>query len=141
MSVASAIFVYGTLMFPQIMGRVIGREPLSETAIASGWERLRIRGESYPGLIARPGASVAGRLYRDLEPSEICCLDEYEGEAYYRARVRVDTEQGPAEAEAYLIRTDHQHLLSPERWEPTWFAEHHFADYLAALDGETEKDR
>ncbi|WP_261570896.1 gamma-glutamylcyclotransferase family protein, partial [Frankia gtarii] len=56
------LFVYGTLMFPEVVSTLIGRVPPMESAAAPGWRAARLRDRLYPGLVRRgaPAGSPTG---------------------------------------------------------------------------------
>ena len=65
------IFTYGSLMFDEVWCQVVtGRYP-SEPALLDHHQRHALTGLSYPGVVATPGAQVAGRLYRDVSAADI----------------------------------------------------------------------
>jgi gamma-glutamylcyclotransferase (GGCT)/AIG2-like uncharacterized protein YtfP len=63
MGLAHRLFVYGTLMDAWMMRRLIGRVPEGREARLRGYERCRLRGRPYPGLIPIRGAVVEGVCY------------------------------------------------------------------------------
>ena len=66
-------FVYGTLMFPEVLKALINRVPRMEPAAIHGYRRHRIRGQVFPGVVRAPGpdARVPGLLLFDLAPREL----------------------------------------------------------------------
>lgn len=98
------LFVFGTLLDRDILSFVIGRpvDPGAlEPARLRGFRRVRVEGASYPMLVPDPGGCVEGALWRPRGAADLARLDAYEGPAYRRARVEVDTVAGgrvPAEA-------------------------------------------
>jgi gamma-glutamylcyclotransferase (GGCT)/AIG2-like uncharacterized protein YtfP len=124
---ASALFAYGTLLVPEIALAVIGRLPPSRPAHLNGFARYLVTHEVYPGLVREAGASVAGKLYIDLEERDWIRLDEYEGELYERCSVEVKLGQ-PQEvttAQCYVVPTRSAAVLSTEPWELGHFVAHH----------------
>jgi len=118
---AERVFVYGTLTFPEVLCAVTGRDIPSRPARLAGFARFRLRGLSYPGVVAAPGASTDGRALEDVSAAELARLDRFEGDAYVRRRVTVETAPGE-EALAWTW------ILAPaaERWieERPWDREH-----------------
>lgn len=118
------LFTYGSLMCDDIMGKVAGCRTDGRQAILKDYFRLKIRGEEYPGLVARPGTEVQGVLYLGLPAEAIKRLDTFEGNLYARQEVRVITDRGdPCKAMVYVIKPRYRHLLSDEEWS--------FAHFLA----------
>lgn len=109
------LFVYGTLLIPEFVSKVIGRVPPFEPASLEGYSRYRMRGKRYPGLCAEPGGRTLGGLISGLIPTEFVRLDAYEGDEYQRHQVRVVAAGQLRTAFVYLVRD--VKLLSREPWE------------------------
>lgn len=82
-----SLFFYGTLVHPKILARVIGNNGshLSvQNAVLDGAKLFHVKGEEYPGLQLHPNSCVKGTLVTGLTPSDIRCLDAFEGNEYSR---------------------------------------------------------
>ncbi len=111
-------FAYGTLMCEDIMRAVSGHLPPHERAELADYARHPVVGEHYPGIRPRPGARVAGVLYRDLGSTALARLDAFEGEQYLRRSVTVRLADGSAvPAETYVFKPQYAHLLAPGDWD------------------------
>ncbi|MGE5622691.1 MAG: gamma-glutamylcyclotransferase family protein [Bacillota bacterium] len=113
------VFTYGSLMFAPVWQRVVRGHYRSAPARLDGFARYAITGETYPGMVAQQGASVAGLLYFDVDAGDLAALDAFEGADYRRDRVRVALAAGTADAQTYLY-------LRPEKltslpWSPEAF--------------------
>ncbi len=102
------LFVYGTLLDPAVLGRVIGRDPGrlgGRPATAEGWCRLRVKGRSYPTLRRAVGQSVAGRLITGLTATDLARLGRYEGPEYRLADIDATLDDGTrCRVRAYVTR-------------------------------------
>jgi len=128
------LFVYGTLMTPAVMRAVVGRVPRSEPAELPGFRRYRLRGRVYPAVVPEPGATVAGRLYRDLTPAEIARLDRYEDTFYRREPVMVRNAQGRKQrAWCYVLPAQARQRLSARPWHRDAFERTALRGYLRGL--------
>jgi gamma-glutamylcyclotransferase (GGCT)/AIG2-like uncharacterized protein YtfP len=96
------LFVYGTLMDPEICRSLLGRTPLREPAELAGYERRTVRHASYPAITATAGTTVRGLLLRRISNSELAVLDDYEGDEYERIRVKARVNEIDVEAWAYV---------------------------------------
>ena len=124
---SSHVFTYGSLMFPQVWSRVVRGNYRSVQARLDGHVRLEVKGETYPGMIARPGAMVGGVLYFDVSPADIDALDAFEGSEYRRETVRVVLASGETvEAGTYLYLLPQK--LSESPWRPEGFQMARFID-------------
>lgn len=132
----TSVFTYGSLMCSDIMLRVTGCQVAGIPAILKGYQRSRLRGEEYPGIIAHPDDEVAGILYPNLPPPAIERLDIFEGEQYLRQEIEVLTsDSGPCRAMAYVLHPRFTHLLTGAPWSYTDFLETGKARFLQAYIG------
>jgi gamma-glutamylcyclotransferase (GGCT)/AIG2-like uncharacterized protein YtfP len=97
-SSTSSLFVYGTLMSPEVVNVLLGRVPPHEPAVLRGdFARHPVRSRVYPGMVFvnsrknEGAAAVHGLLYSQLSPSEMERLDWFEGDTYKRIDVTVET--------------------------------------------------
>ena len=114
------VFTYGSLMLSFVFQRVAGRCPESIEAILDDWRRVRVDNETFPAAVPADGERVRGILWLGLSAHEIARLDQFEGELYRRATVRVRDFSGEDyAAEVYQwSRTDG---LINEPWDIDWF--------------------
>ncbi len=89
-----ALFVYGTLMDPEVWRRVTGRRARGEPARLDGWQARLVRGRPWPGLVEMPGGVVHGLVYRGVTLVMWRRLDRYEGAPYRRRKVEVRLADG-----------------------------------------------
>lgn len=114
------VFTYGSLMFAQVWQRVVRGDYRSAPAWLDGYARFAVRDETYPGMVAQAGASVAGVLYFDVAPSDVAALDAFEGIEYRRDTVRVTLDTGEAVGAAAYVYLQPQ-KLSDSPWLPEAF--------------------
>ncbi len=76
-----ALFVYGSLLFPEVLRALLGRVPNRVPASAPGWRVAALPGCVYPGLVRGPGTAT-GLVMTDLAQREWQVLDAFEGELY-----------------------------------------------------------
>ena len=102
------LFVYGSLRDPRVRARVLGEREELTTCPASlfGHARQTVPGFDYPFIVpADADARVDGELILGLADADYSILDRYEDVddgLYVRARVTVETADGPVVAWAYL---------------------------------------
>ncbi len=114
------LFVYGTLMWPQVLRTLTGSSWVTEDAVLIGFKRCRIKGAVYPGIKKDSTSSVKGKVVRGLGEKEILILDQFEGDAYERIRVQVKTGSNKEEEVfTYIIREAYKHILSDQEWKET----------------------
>ncbi|MEZ6014613.1 MAG: gamma-glutamylcyclotransferase family protein [Planctomycetota bacterium] len=130
------VFVYGTLLLPEIQRRVTGRAFEAEPALLRGYARRTVRGEVYPSVLPCAGDVVDGALLRGVDAASLARLDAYEGAPYERVRVRVERAAGgAAEAWMWLLRPSERALLSDEPWDLATFLGRDRARFEAGYAG------
>ena len=121
------LFVYGTLMFPEILRALIGRVPDSTAAAAAGWRAAALRGRRYPGLV--PGPSLArGRVISGLSGGERRIIHAFEDGGYELRRLALTD---GSHAAAYVWTRDRDVL--PANWDAAVFAARDLAGYVERL--------
>lgn len=125
------VFTYGSLEFPSVLGAVIGRVPARVPAVLEGFARFRVRGASYPGIVASEGARTDGTLWRGLDLDALAALDRFEGALYERIRRPVRTRAGrEVLAHVYVVRDSRRDVLGPEPWDKARFGREQLAAFL-----------
>jgi gamma-glutamylcyclotransferase (GGCT)/AIG2-like uncharacterized protein YtfP len=129
------LFVYGTLLLPEIMQRVTGQRYFYQPADLHDYARYQVRGKRYPAIIHQPGELVQGILYINVSPVAWQRLDDYEDHFYVRELVEVQTVSGEsARAWAYVIPPSQQQRLSPRDWSLSQFRQRHLREFLQHLE-------
>ena len=127
MSEANNLFAYGTLMWPEVLERVIGRRLTGEAAVLQGYRRLRVKNEPYPVIIPAAGAAVEGMVYRSLTAEEFRRLDLFEGEEYARRQVA----PGRMQAFTYVLTREWRHIADTRPWIPAHFGQEQLDAFCA----------
>jgi len=77
------LFVYGTLLFPEILDELLGRSPLSYEWAVRGWRRVVLKDRDFPGLVRSHADDMTlGQVLVDLTCVEFDALRRYEGPMY-----------------------------------------------------------
>jgi gamma-glutamylcyclotransferase (GGCT)/AIG2-like uncharacterized protein YtfP len=120
-----ALFVYGSLLFPEVLRALLDRVPDSTTATVVGWRVAALLDRVYPALI--PGdQAVAGRLLTGLSTNEWRIIDAFEDNVYELRRLAlVDERHGWAYICQSVAGT------TSDGWNADDFASRHLADYVA----------
>jgi hypothetical protein len=117
------LFVYGTLLFPEVLVTLLDRVPARVPAAAPGWRVAALPGRRYPGLVAGDGVA-RGVLLAGLGEGEWRTLVAYEGDRY-DLRVLELSEGGGALA---FIWTGGP--VCEADWDPEEFEREHLPRYL-----------
>jgi gamma-glutamylcyclotransferase (GGCT)/AIG2-like uncharacterized protein YtfP len=117
------LFVYGTLMYEVVWKRLVADDFVQKRARLSGYRRLEIRGEDYPGLVRGVG-TVEGTVWLDVEERTLHRIDEFEADCYRRVSgVVIDDAGQEIPADFFVIRESHTKLVEQVEWDPRKFEE------------------
>lgn len=97
----SRLFVYGTLQDNARVQDLVGRKLPSRPAVLEGYCRTLDPTIGYPVVHPLGGASVDGKLLEGVDDDVLAALDVYEGPAYRRVIVQVQTSDGRS-VDAYV---------------------------------------
>lgn len=126
------LFTYGTLMLAEVMEIVAGRPFPSRRAALPGYRRRLLRDRVYPGIVPAAGEAVEGVLWECLDAAALARIDRFEGSLYDRPELPVTV--APDEtcaAFVYLLRREHEALLTETAWDESEFRARHLRAYLA----------
>ncbi|SFP73655.1 Gamma-glutamyl cyclotransferase, AIG2-like [Actinomadura madurae] len=119
-----ALFVYGSLQFPEVLFALIDRVPDHEPVAAEGWRVTTLPGRVYPGLV--PARTTAtGYLLTGLTPQEWQVLDAFEDPVY--ELVRVDLADG---RHGWTYACNEGADVGPDDWSPEHFETQHLPAYV-----------
>jgi len=130
------LFVYGTLLFPEIRNLIGGRIFESQAASITGFEIFRVKDAHYPGVIRTAPGMVTGQILGDITEEELDRFDQYEGESYQRSRIEVRVDNSGEVMDAWIYEIPEAtagEILSDEAWTKEWFAEFHHREFLGLL--------
>jgi gamma-glutamylcyclotransferase (GGCT)/AIG2-like uncharacterized protein YtfP len=116
------LFVYGTLMYANVMASVIGRIPDKKIVLLSNHDRFYVLGAGFPSIIPNDGTGhVKGLLLKGITEAELKRLDRYEGfpNLYIRKAVVVRDWLLPNKSySAQTYELTNKDNISREVWEP-----------------------
>ncbi len=129
----NALFVYGTLQFPEVQEALLGRSLKMFPATLAGYRPVHIKyatGQTeYPVLQSDLRAETAGQVLWNVNPQELLLLHFYEGNAYELLPVLVAVNGERLAARAYLAR-DPENLAYGEPWQMETFKQLHLQRYM-----------
>ncbi|HYQ56067.1 MAG TPA: gamma-glutamylcyclotransferase family protein [Draconibacterium sp.] len=96
------VFVYGSLLFPEIAEGLCQQKLRSEDAVLNGFMRFALKGADYPAIIAQNNSTVKGKVLLSLNEKAIELLTFYEGDEYEPVPVKVETGSGIINAIAFV---------------------------------------
>lgn len=120
------VFVYGSLMYPQVWARVVRGAYRGLPAVLHGYRRHALRDAAYPGATPAAGARINGWLWLDVDAADLERLDAFEGAEYRRVAVAVDC-AGASEAQVFLFAE--RERLADRDWDPAAFEREHLEGF------------
>ena len=131
------IFAYGSLMFEQVWAVVARGSYETTNARLSGYQRRKIRGETYPALF--PGSIddfVDGIIYLDVDAIDSNRLDQFEGKYYTKALETFTLpDNRKLSAHVYVFKPEFNALVEEEPWNPEWFKKVGIHKFISAYAG------
>lgn len=135
------LFVYGTLLFPEIRELVGGRIFEFHPAVLHGYKIRRVNDATFPAIVktSNPTSQVNGEVLFDVSRSELALFDAYEDSFYLRDEVQVSlTKENEGST---VLKTSVYHvpekladqLLSDDQWLRSWFNTHHRSTFYQRL--------
>ena len=123
------LFVYGSLMFPEVVKAVIGKQLLMKDAVLKGYKRYKVENGEYPAIVKDEDSSVTGKLI-EIDKNGLKVLDSFEGEEYKRETVLVEVDGKKQKAEAYIWKSNQK--LS-KTWSLEEFKEKHIKKFIESI--------
>lgn len=134
MTNGNKVFVYGTLLLPNIMEAVTGSSYESMPATLEGYRRLRMKNEVFPGIIADPEASTKGKLYLGVDARALNLLDAFEGDLFDRQLLSVTAENGDrCQAYVYIVPAWNSSHLEDKPWSLKTFMQDDYENFMADI--------
>jgi gamma-glutamylcyclotransferase (GGCT)/AIG2-like uncharacterized protein YtfP len=128
------IFVYGTLMSPEVVQTLLGRAVSNvQSARINGFRRHPVQKKDYPGLIPIANGETTGVLLQGLTSSDMKRLDWYEGDTYSRVDVTVTLlhDSSRFDTQVYNLKENVlQELDLTKEWDFDAFTKLHLKEYL-----------
>ncbi|GAA1610983.1 hypothetical protein GCM10009764_38540 [Nocardia ninae] len=120
-----ALFVYGTLQFPEVLEVLIGRVPRLQPATAPGWRVATLTDRLYPGLVPAPNGLAHGTVLSGLTAAEWEILDAFEDPEYDLRTIRLADSTAPVWT--YIWTS----TVAQDDWHPQPFATTHLTQFAA----------
>jgi hypothetical protein len=125
------IFVYGPLMFPEVMQAVVGRNFSFREGEVRGYVRVGVRDESQAAMIPFPDTLTQGIVYVEVDQAALKRMDTFFGKLFERVEVNIETDSGDwIEAETHVFKVSKRKLLTAKPWDENEFREKHLAKFM-----------
>lgn len=128
------IFVYGTLIFPEIVFALTGKNFKTQNATLEGYRRYKIFDDNiprrYPAIAESEGHKVEGKILFEVDEESLKILDFFEEEDYFRKELTVLTDNDrKVSAFVYLWNSELKEKLKSD-WSPEEFEKEHLQEYV-----------
>ena len=133
------LFIYGTLLFPELVEKLTGKRFYSIPAILKGYKRFAVKGCDYPAIIADIKFDVHGVLLLNVDEKSMGLLTYYEGRDYVKSKVEVISEKQNYDAVAFVWANDIA-FLEDFDWNHKSFKENSLSFYIDRVAPETERE-
>lgn len=133
------LFVYGSLMFPDLMKALCGRDFEMLDANLYGFRRLMVCDQPYPAIIPEHGQLVRGKLILNVPDDVLGLLVFYEGDEYRQETVEVQTGHGTIVSEVFVWNVGITRLLDAT-WEAKVFERDFLEEYVRRIAPETIRE-
>lgn len=133
------LFVYGSLLFPELVEKLTGKRFNSVPAILQGYRRLAIKECDYPAIITEAASEVKGILLLNVDKESMRLLTFYEGRDYVESNVEVISEKQNYNATAFVWDNDASFLENFD-WDQNSFKENSLSFYIDRVAPETARE-
>lgn len=124
------VFVYGTLMLPQVVEALTGNLFTSKAAILNGYSRYVFKGKCYPGIVEDKTGCVEGVLYLNIDDRTLSIFDWFEAILYERCLLEIQIKDETIQTFAYIVLQKHQQKLNNLPWSLEKFIEEYSEEYV-----------
>ncbi|WP_158865384.1 gamma-glutamylcyclotransferase family protein [Maribellus comscasis] len=133
------IFVYGSLLFPELVRKLTGKRFNSVPATVKGFKRFAVKGCDYPAIVPCNDCAVQGLLLLDVDEESVHVLTLYEGEEYSKKEVDVFAGELKYKAIAFVWESDLCYLEDFD-WDQNAFRQQSLQNYVANIAPNTERE-
>lgn len=133
------LFVYGTLMFTEVVKALTKKEFVVNDAVLRGYNRYQANGpngaDPYPAIIKETGAVVKGKVLFDVDVKSLKIIDffeSFEDTKYQKIKVLVEACKEKIQAFVYVWTDENRKYLTVP-WDPEKFRILELEDFLKTI--------
>jgi gamma-glutamylcyclotransferase (GGCT)/AIG2-like uncharacterized protein YtfP len=132
------LFVYGSLMYEPVWRRLVASEFERKAAQLTGYRRLKIKNEDYPGLVKGIG-TVHGIVWLAVDEQTLQRIDEFEADCYRRiSGVVVDGAGAEIPAYFFVIKESDAFMVEDAEWDVQEFERNGLSHFIDSYVGFTK---
>ncbi len=132
------LFVYGTLLSPEIVRSLTGKKFLSTPAKLQHFKRYIVKSCDYPAIIPFTDSVIMGMILENVDADSLKLIEFYEGDEYTRKKVIAIAGEKEMAVYAFLWKSE-THLLEEKDWDLEIFESNSLKNYLEKIIPETIK--
>ena len=126
-------FVYGTLVFPEIIFALTKKQFKNQNAILEGYKKFKIfdndQPRPYPGISKNLGSKVVGKIIFDIDEKSAKILDFFEGFDYDKKILTIKSENNNFNAIVYVWKNKQKDKLK-SKWDEKEFKDKYLNFYI-----------
>ncbi len=130
------LFVYGSLLFPELVKAFTGKNLHYIPVTLAGYKRCRIESCDYPAIFENSGSIVEGALIKNVDERSLEILSFFEGDEYEKKYVTVFDSEVKYKAIAY-VWIGQKPLLKEQVWDATDFQQSSLHFYIDEIVPQT----
>lgn len=138
-----ALFVYGTLMIPEVQEALLKRKPKTKNALLKGFSaNCIIYGQyvtEYPFLKISPNEVVKGKIIYLASGIELDFLKYYEGSEFILSAIIAIVDRKEVEVSAFMLNEKSKIEFGP-KWDCNNFIREHLDSYLNEIIPQLHKN-
>ncbi|HEC94299.1 MAG TPA: gamma-glutamylcyclotransferase [Candidatus Kaiserbacteria bacterium] len=135
----TTVFVYGTLIFSEVVFALLGKNFNTQDAVLEGFRRYKIFDDSvprkYPAICESSNDKVAGKVLFDVDEESLKVLDFFEGKEYKRKKFPVLLDGREISVFTYVWDLKYRENLKLI-WSPQEFKEKYLNEYISEITSE-----
>jgi gamma-glutamylcyclotransferase (GGCT)/AIG2-like uncharacterized protein YtfP len=129
------LFVYGSLMYEPVWRRLVAGEFERKPAQLSGYRRLKIKNEDYPGLVRGIG-TVLGIVWLAVDEQTLQRIDDFEAACYRRISGLVTDVAGvEIPADFFVIKESETFIVEEAEWDVQEFEHYGLLRFIDSYAG------
>jgi gamma-glutamylcyclotransferase (GGCT)/AIG2-like uncharacterized protein YtfP len=134
---SQSFFVYGTLMYPEVLRLLLGKTFSSVPAFCEGYKRYRIfdaekNPRLYPAIFPCEGSRAEGIVLFDVDENSVRIMEKYEDKEYEKTELTVQTKKGHLYVQTFVFQKKYKDMLIGE-WDEEHFREHQLDGFLQTI--------
>ena len=132
------IFVYGTLLSPEIITKLTGKTFKTTPAVLSGYKKYCVKGCDYPAVIQIDDSITSGMVLENVDDYSLYVISFYEGNEYEKLKVTINLNDESKEVLVF-VWVKGQELLENKEWDFRHFQKNKLKYYIDVVIPETIK--